>query len=111
VSSLSDGNLLHGFFTGDVRFLGSTLLHVVASGAIGFALAFSIKYRPPGRIISAALGLILAITLHTAFNLLIIGSTEYGLLATFSLVWVGVVALIAIFEKIKKIHPVRSQSQ
>ena len=48
ITPLSGGDFANGFFTGNVRFLGSTLLHVVASATIGFALAFSTRYRPQG---------------------------------------------------------------
>ena len=101
VSPISDGNFSNGFFTGDVRFLGSTLLHVVASAAIGFALAFSTKYRPTGRMIAAALGLILAIALHTAFNMLIMNQGTSTALAAFFFVWIVAVILFAAFEVLK----------
>ncbi len=101
ITPLSGGDFATGFFTGNVRFLGSTLLHVVASATIGFALAFSTRYRPQGRIIAAALGLILAIVLHTAFNMLIINQGASTALAAFFLVWTVVVVFFAAFEVLK----------
>ncbi len=101
ITPLSGGDFATGFFTGNVRFLGSTLLHVVASATIGFALAFSTRYRPQGRIIAAALGLILAIVLHTAFNMLIINQGASTALAAFFLVWTVAVVFFAAFEVLK----------
>ena len=101
ITPLSGGDFAAGFFTGNVRFLGSTLLHVVASATIGFALAFSTRYRPQGRIIAAALGLILAIVLHTAFNMLIINQGASTALAAFFLVWTVAVVFFAAFEVLK----------
>ena len=101
IAPLSDGNFANGFFTGDIRFLGATLLHVVASAAIGFALAFSAKYRPLGRVAAAALGLILAIALHAAFNMLIINQGASTALAAFFFVWVTAVIFFAAFEVLK----------
>lgn len=101
ITPISEGNLTTGFFTGNIRFLGSTLLHVVASSAIGFALAFSAKSRPPARMIAAAVGLILAVVLHTAFNALIINSGASASLAAFFMVWVIAVAFFAAFEVLK----------
>jgi RsiW-degrading membrane proteinase PrsW (M82 family) len=98
---LSSGSLANSFFTGDVRFLGSTLLHVIASASIGFALAFSKNYRPAGRVIAAALGLILAVALHTSFNLLIITAGASTALTAFFLVWIVAVILFATFEVLK----------
>ena len=101
VTPFSDGGFATGYLTGNVRFLGSTLLHVVASAAIGFALAFSTRYRPQGRVAVAALGLILAIALHTAFNMLIINQGATHALAAFSLVWTVAVVFFAAFEVLK----------
>lgn len=101
VTPLSEGNFVASFFTGDVRFLGSTLLHVVASASVGFALAFSRVYRPGTRIIAAGAGLILAVALHTVFNLLIISQGASSAFAAFFFVWIAAVVLFATFEVLK----------
>lgn len=101
LAPLSDGNIAHSFLTGDLRFVGSTLLHVVASATIGFSLAFSTGYHPVGRAAAAALGLILAIALHTAFNALIITEGTSTTLAAFFLIWMIAVILFAAFEVLK----------
>ena len=101
LAPLSRGQFAAGIFTGDLRFLGSTLLHVIASATIGFAFAFSAKSRPAIRVVAAALGLILAVALHTAFNLLIINQGASPALAAFFLVWVVAVIFFAAFEVLK----------
>jgi len=101
LTPLMDGNVANSFFTGNVRFLGSSLLHVVASAAIGFSLAFSFKSRPSIRVTAAWLGLILAIALHTAFNTLIITQGTSSTLIAFFLVWVVAVIFFAAFEVLK----------
>ena len=101
IHPLSDGNFAIGFLTGNMRFLGSTLLHVVASAAIGFAFAFSTKSRPPVRTASAALGVILAIALHTAFNTFIINPGTSNTLTALFLVWMVAVVFFAMFEVLK----------
>jgi len=101
VTPLVDGHLATTIFTGDVRFLGSTLLHVVSSAAIGFSLAFSSSYHPIGRASVAALGLILAVALHTAFNMLIMNQGTSTTLAAFSLIWMVAVVFLAVFEVLK----------
>ena len=77
------------------------LLGDVASAAIGFALAFSTADRPAGRAFAAALGLILAIVLHTAFNMLIINEGASTALAAFFFVWIAAVIFFAVFEVLK----------
>lgn len=101
LAPLSGGNIAESLLTGNLRFIGSTLLHVVASSVIGFALAFSFRKGRVVRTVFATLGLILAIALHALFNFLIIdGSGSYTLLAFF-LVWSGAVVLFALFELLK----------
>ena len=101
LAPILDGHATTSLVTGNVRFLGSTLLHVVASASIGFALAFSAAKKPPLRVAAAALGLILAIALHTAFNALIINAGTSTTLTAFSLIWTVAVIFFAAFEVLK----------
>ncbi len=101
LAPLSAGHFAAGLLTGDLRFLGSTLLHVVASASIGFAFAFSAAKSPPMRALASALGVILAIVLHTAFNVLIIREGGSGALAAFFLVWTVTIIFFAAFEVLK----------
>src|SRR3989338_5305840 len=71
ITPISSGSIATSIFVGDIRFIGSTLVHVFASAAVVFALAFSDMSRPAVRVAAASFGLILAIALHTAFNALI----------------------------------------
>lgn len=101
IGPISGGHVLEGFLTGNLRFIGSTLLHVVASSAIGFALGFSFLKKRTIRTVYATVGLILAISLHALFNFLIIdGSGSYTLFAFF-VVWSGAVIFFALFELLK----------
>lgn len=101
LAPLLDGNIASSVFTGNLRFLGSTLLHVVASAVIGFALAFSVAKSKLWHLFAGALGLILSVTLHTAFNLLIISQGSSTTLTAFFFVWTVAVALFAAFEVLK----------
>ncbi|MDR3547620.1 MAG: PrsW family glutamic-type intramembrane protease [Candidatus Pacebacteria bacterium] len=90
----------------NLRFIGSTLLHVVASSAVGFALAFSYRQVTTVggyaiRASAAAFGLILAIALHTLFNFLIINQNGSDTIAAFFVVWTGAVVFFALFEVLK----------
>jgi len=101
LSPLMDGDIASSLFTGNVRFLGSSLLHVVASAVIGFSLAFSVKSSPSVRVTAAWLGLILAVALHTSFNTLIINQGTSATLIAFFLVWMVAVIFFAAFEVLK----------
>jgi RsiW-degrading membrane proteinase PrsW (M82 family) len=98
---LSEGRFLSGLVTSNLRFVGATLLHVVASSAIGFALAFSYRASRPVRALAASLGLILAIALHALFNFFIIQEDGSHTVLAFFLVWTGAIVLFATFEILK----------
>lgn len=107
---LAGGNIIESFLTGNLRFIGSTLLHVIASSAIGFALAFAFRKPLPVRALAAAGGLILAITLHAIFNFLIIKGSGQSTLYAFLFVWSGAVVLFALFEILDLIRTQRLPS-
>ncbi len=101
LSPLASGHLFTGLMTDDLRFVGSTLLHVLASSAVGFALAFSMSWGPSARAAAAGTGVILAIVLHTAFNALIMKASGSAALTAFFLVWSVAVVFFAAFEVLK----------
>jgi len=98
---IAQGQFISSLVTGNLRFVGATLLHVVASSAIGFALAFSYQASRPIRAAAAAGGLILAIALHALFNFFIIQEDGSHTLLAFFTVWTGVVVFFAAFEVLK----------
>ncbi len=101
ITPIMNGSIASSIFTGDIRFIGSTLLHVFASALIGFALAFSDTSRPIVRVAAALSGLILAIALHTTFNALIMTQGTSTTLAAVFLIWVAAVIFFATFEVLK----------
>ena len=105
LSPLSGDTLLQTVITGNLRFVGATLLHVLSSAVVGVALGLSFYRSKAQKRLYALLGVILAILLHSIFNFLILNTPEEHLLRTFGLVWIGLIALLAVLEYIKRIHP------
>lgn len=104
---LVDGDYVNTILTGNFRFLGATLLHVLASGTVGIAMALSYYKRDSIRILSATLGLFIAIILHALFNFSIMDASGETVLGVFMFVWMGIIVLFFIFERVKileKIH-------
>ena len=101
IAPFAHGDFANGLITDNLRFVGSTLLHVVASSSIGFALAFSYKQPRVIRTFVAAAGLILAISLHTIFNFFIIDQNGSQTIIAFFIVWTGAVLFFALFEILK----------
>ena len=106
LSPLSGDSLVQTVLTGNLRFVGATLLHVLSSAVIGVALGISFYKSRASKRLYTVVGVILAILLHSTFNFLILNTPEEHLLRTFGLVWIGLVALLAVLEYIKRIHPV-----
>ena len=102
VEPIAAHNFLSALATDNLRFVGSTLLHVIASSVIGFALALAHTMPRGLRAFITACGLILAISLHTTFNFLIIprGDT-HSILGAFLFVWSGAVIFFGLFELLK----------
>jgi len=101
---LRNGDFLNFFITGNFRFLGASLLHVLASGTVGIAMALSFYKSSVTKVISATLGLFIAIILHALFNFSIMDASGETVLAVFMFVWMGIIVLFLIFEKVKLIE-------
>lgn len=97
----ASGDVLAGLTTGNLRFIGSTLLHVMASSVIGFALAFTFRMARPVYATAAAIGLILAIALHAVFNFFIIQGDGSQTLFAFMVVWIAAVIFFALIELLR----------
>lgn len=108
LTPLHQGELSASIITGNLRFMGATLVHVVSSAVIGFMVGLSFYRETFTKFFTITVGIIIAIALHTAFNLAIIYGTETNTLRTFGWVWCAVVILIVLFEEIKVVHPALS---
>jgi len=103
ISPLMTSGAIESILSGNFRFLGATLLHVLASSMIGVALGVTFYKRRSIKVLAGAVGLILAILLHSIFNFLILNSPSGELLRVFALVWIGLIILLVIFEHVKRI--------
>lgn len=91
-----------GLLTGQLRFLGSTLLHTVASGTIGIAIGISFFMQEYSKKLSLLVGFIVAIALHSAFNFFIIRNDGNDLLKVFAFLWVVTIIVMLLFEKVRR---------
>lgn len=103
ISNLIDTGLIpHSIITGNSRFIGATLLHVASSASIGVMMGLSFYKKGLVKFIFLLTGIISSIVLHTIFNLLIIKAGA-NIFFVFSGVWVLVVIIFAVIEKIKTV--------
>lgn len=90
-----------GLLTGNLRFLGSTLLHAIASAMIGSALGLSF-FTKQNRTIYLFGGILCAVVLHSIFNFFIMKGDGENFLSVFGFLWVVSIINILIFEKLRR---------
>ncbi|MEK7180046.1 MAG: PrsW family glutamic-type intramembrane protease [Patescibacteria group bacterium] len=94
----------NSIITGNLRFIGATLLHTVASATIGIFMALSFYKKKHDKRVSLFWGISSAGILHTAFNFFIMKDDGIHVLTVFVFVWVAIIALMLFLERIKKIR-------
>ncbi len=99
-----DSGVMSGFITSNLRFLGATLLHTATSGIVGASIGFSFFHKRSMRR-NVIGGIIAATILHFIFNYYIItmGSGE-SILKAFIPLWIVIIVILFVFEKIKKVR-------
>jgi RsiW-degrading membrane proteinase PrsW (M82 family) len=101
---LLGGNTQLALSIGVDRFFGASVIHIISSGAIGYALAISFYRDEATKTFYTALGLCTAIVLHAGLNLSILFSVGGSQIGSLYISWVGIIALVLLFERIKKIR-------
>jgi len=101
----SAGNLAQSIVNDNMRFIGATLVHVVCTASIGFALGWTYYRSYISKIVAFVIGLGCAVSMHAAFNLSIINSGPDQTLQAFGWVWGAVILLMVLFEEIKVVGP------
>ncbi len=89
--------------TGNLRFLGANILHLVSSAIVGAMIGLSFCLSLSRRLIYAVIGLVTAILLHALFNLLIITSDGDQIFKIFALLWLFAILIILLFERVKEV--------
>jgi RsiW-degrading membrane proteinase PrsW (M82 family) len=102
IRPLSINGATVGLLTGQLRFLGSTLLHTVSSGTIGIAIGISFYLKESARKWFLLLGFLIAIVLHSAFNFFIIRNNGSDFLKVFAFLWVVTIIIMLLFEKVRR---------
>ncbi len=105
MNPLGSGDMIATFLLGDFRFIGATLLHVAASGTVGVAIALSYYRETWEKRLWLGVGLVSAIVLHTTFNFTIIMSKGSYLYEIFIGLWLFILAILLVCEKIKRMAP------
>ena len=103
IKPLSVGATAVSLLTGQLRFLGSTLLHTVSSGILGITLGLTFHLEGFKRFWHILVGFGLAIALHSVFNFFIMKNNGSDFLKVFGFLWVVTVVVMLLFEKVRRI--------
>ena len=91
-----------GLLTGQLRFLGSTLLHTISSGIIGIAIGISFYMGKFTKKVFLLAGFVVAVALHSTFNFFIIKNDGNNFLQVFAFLWVATIIVLLLFEKVRR---------
>ncbi len=88
---------------GNLRFFGATLLHIFSSAIIGATVGLSFEITGIKKTMRIVFGILLASLLHALFNFFIIINDGQHIFKVMVVLWLFTIAIILLFEKIKKI--------
>ncbi len=102
IKPLSLGETTVSLLTGQLRFLGSTLLHSITSGIVGISLGLAFHFNDFIKKTYLLVGLVFAIALHSVFNFFIIRDSGGDFLKVFAFLWVVTIVIMLMFEKLRR---------
>ena len=105
INPLLQKDMVGTVLTGNFRFIGASLLHIISSAAIGAGISVSFYESKKIKKRDFALGLTVGVLIHTVFNIFILTQKGFGIFKTFGILWLGIAVLILLFEKVKRISP------
>jgi RsiW-degrading membrane proteinase PrsW (M82 family) len=97
--------------TGNLRFLGSTLLHSVTSGIVGISIGLAFFRGQGARSLNLFFGIAAAITLHSAFNFFIMKDSGENFIQIFGFLWVVTIIIMLLFEKLRRMGSYVEQAE
>ncbi|MEA1929659.1 MAG: PrsW family glutamic-type intramembrane protease [Patescibacteria group bacterium] len=105
-SAMQDGAMggMSFLLTGNFRFLGATLVHIVSSALVGGFIGLAFYGQAARKRLYLFWGLLTAVVLHAIFNYFIISSDTGQILSIFFILWLVAVLVILFFEKVKHIY-------
>lgn len=102
IGIIGEYGIMAGLLTGNLRFAGANLIHIISSATVGASISFCFFHKSSYKR-NVFLGLLLATFLHTFFNYFIIKTDGENLAQIFFPLWLLAIALLVVFVKVKKI--------
>ncbi len=109
IHPISENNLSFILFTGNLRFIGATLLHTTCVAIVGNMLGIAYYESRFMKWIHGLFGLLIAISLHAIFNYFILLNTTRSIMIGLAGLWFIGIIVIVIFGRIQKLQGYRAQ--
>ena len=109
IHPIAENNLSFILFTGNLRFIGATLLHTTCVAIVGIMLGIAYYEGTFMKWVHALFGLGLAISLHAIFNYFILLNTTRSIMIGLAGLWFIGIIVIVIFGRIQKLQTYREQ--
>lgn len=90
--------------TGNIRFLGATVLHSISVALIGVLIGLAHTASAVWRKFYALVGLVMATGLHTVFNYFIMKGTRQSTIIAIAGVWIVAVIVILLFDRLRALE-------
>ena len=90
--------------TGNMRFLGATVVHSICSAIIGVFMGLGFSALRSLRTLYAMIGMVVATGLHTVFNYFIMQDTRQSTIIAISGIWIVAVIVILIFDRLQALN-------
>lgn len=104
IQPIAHNNITFVLFTGNLRFIGATLLHTTCVAIIGVMLGLGFFENKFMKWVHGIFGLGLAISLHAIFNYFILLNTTRSIMIGLAGLWFIGIVVIVMFGRIKKLH-------
>ena len=98
---LSGEDSIFFLLTGNLRFMGATVVHIVSSAIVGGMVGLAFCSPKITKTFAVVFGLFTATLLHALFNFLIITSSGEEMLRIFVALWIAAIFILYFFEKVK----------
>jgi RsiW-degrading membrane proteinase PrsW (M82 family) len=102
IHPLAQSDTVVSLLTGNLRFLGATLLHSVTSGLVGAAIGLAYFKSRSTKFFYGIVGMCGAICLHSVFNFFIMKNNGENFLQVFGFLWVTAIIIMLLFEKLRR---------
>ncbi len=111
IEPITQSSISFVLFTGNLRFIGATLLHTVCVAIVGIMLGIAYYDTRFMRFVHGLFGLGLAIGLHAIFNYFILLNTTRSIMIGLAGLWFVGIVVVVLFGRLHTFHQYRSRNQ